>query len=143
MTMIDQPATAPASAVSHPDWCDGRRPLASNHCDAAAVDRYPGMVQGEHVRVLDSVQSHYGPRIDLGLVAAADDGDRVAVLLSVPFDNEGCIPAGMTEQEADQLTRGQLRWLGQHVYLRPEEARMLARLLGEAADEWDRVTGRG
>ncbi len=48
----------------------------------------------------------------------------------------------MTGQEAHRLSPVDLRWEGRHTLLEPEEARMLARFVVEAADEWQRLSVR-
>lgn len=117
-----------------PAWCSG-----AGQCDAAPSPGYEDMRLGEHVSVTARMRSIYGVPIEIGLVEAADEPGRTQVLLALPFDTRNMLGPGMTEEETNRMPASKARWLGQSTYLEPEEARMLARFLLEAAQEWERL----
>jgi hypothetical protein len=119
------------SAVEHPAWCTG-----PTGCDARPAENGPA---GDHVELTETMRSRWGNPIEVGLIAPADTPGRPRIMLAVPFDGSDMIAPGMTEEETERLNRAQLRALGETVRLDPEEARMLARFLVEAADAWERV----
>jgi hypothetical protein len=135
--MIDQPSTTTREEVEHPAWCFG-----SSHCTAKTEPEYPRMVLGDHLKVTERFRSIWGQPYKVGVVQAGDSSDHLRVMLALPFDDQDSIAPGMTEEETDRLTPAQLLDLGQVMHLQPEEARMLARFLVEAADERDRLAGR-
>jgi hypothetical protein len=119
------------SAVEHPAWCTG-----PTGCDARPAEN--GLA-GDHVRLTETMRSRWGDPIEVGVIAEAESPCRALIMLAVPFDGSDMIAPGMTEEETERLDRAQLRALGETVRLEPEEARMLARFLVQAADEWEQV----
>jgi hypothetical protein len=121
------------SAVEHPSWC-----TTLTGCDARFGEHGP---QGDHVELTETMRSRWGDPIEVGLIAPADDVGRPRIMLAVPFDSRDMVAPGLTEEETAALGRAELRDLGETVRLDPEEARMLARFLVQAADEWERAAG--
>jgi hypothetical protein len=121
------------SAVQHPAWCQ-----KGTGCDARPNEHGP---EGDHVQLTETMRSRWGDPIEVGLIAPADVPGRPRIMLAVPFDGQDMVAPGMTEEETLLLGRAKLRALGETVRLDPEEARMLARFLVEAADEWERARG--
>lgn len=96
---------------------------------------------GTHVCLTQHMRALYGTPLEVGVAAYGDDPQHVTVMLALPFDSQDFIAPGMSEEETSLLTPAELRRFGVSTFLQPEEARMLARFLVEAADERDRLAG--
>jgi hypothetical protein len=120
--------------LTHPAWCDER-----HQCGARFDDEHDDLV-GDHVALTEAFRTRYGDPIEVGITSDAVDREHAMVVLAVPFDTQNMVAPGLTEEETNALTPAQARSLGELVRLEPEEARMLARFLMAAADEWERAT---
>lgn len=114
----------------HPAFC-----LDGHWCDVRRQEHPDGWVYeyGTHARVLTSWTSLYGRRTHIALVVEALEGDGPFVQVMFPHD-EGDL--GWTGEE---MTVKAARWSAPENRLEPEEARLLARYLIEAADACERA----
>jgi hypothetical protein len=94
------------------------RPWCHPDCDR----REPSILSMDHEHVLSIARMNYGPTVSVGLGNERLDPNQDEVLLQV------------RREDSDQV---------EHLGLEPEEARMLARFLTDAADEWELHRGRG
>lgn len=103
--------------VAHPDWC------SPGWCTVrrGEVPEFPDVEQGSHIGPVATVMTEYGSRLQLGLTVEAASGDRPPQvrLFSAALDNA----------END----------GHEERMHPEEARLLARRLLDAADACERA----
>lgn len=129
----DRPVDVPPVAVEHPPWCPG------HGCDVHPAAGHPALMIGTHVRTTEHMRVIHGTRLEVGVAAYGDEPQHITVMLSMPFRADEMLAPGMSEDETNQLTPADLRMLGETTLLEPEEARMLARFLVEAADERDRL----
>lgn len=105
----------------HPHWC------AHGYCEVQPDPDFPTHPWGEHIGVVGPpLHAGSGNELQVGLSGGAFDGLYVHLTLAGSTDCEG-------EEEETRWRRGERAWL------EPEEARLLARRLLAAADEWEQV----
>jgi hypothetical protein len=133
MNGIDDPRQNPVR-IEHPSWC--HRAL----CEATWIPDPngggPGFEAGSHVsQVYSRMHANDGHEVLVDVVQGAADRQPM-VLVRVPSDEDE-LPEDLpvAERRKETLRRGE--W----IRLEPEEARMLARYLNVAAEEWERCHG--